>query len=711
MKIKTAINYMVLFLFIGIFVTHEALATEKYWTGGGDGTSWSDGNNWNPTGTPQNYDNVYLLYTGSSDVTVIYNSSIWLGSVEIDGTGSGLITLDISNYFLPDTVRVGYSGKGRIIQQSGTHDIRYSLMLGGRTGSTGTYHLSGTGKLIIERWDEIIGNSGTGNFFQSGGTHTVKAGLVIGRYAGSSGVYNLSGNGSLSVLLGECVACNGTGSFLQSGGTHSIGDNLYIGQGSGSSGTYTLQGSGTLVVNGSEFVGYSGAGKFNQTGGTHTVKSELFITYNSSSSGIFNLSGGTLNVNTEIIGAGVFNQSGGTHTVDNNLFVRYGGEYNLSGTGSLTVKNNEFIGERGNGVFNQTAGIHTVNKDLFFGYYGFSNGIYNLSNTGSLIVKRNEYLGYDGVATFNQTGGTHRVDGILNIGSYSGDGTYNLSGGTLTAHSIVNKDTLNYTGGNLNLGTDGSGTYTNIITGVTNLSGAGTRTINGKVTNLGTFNVNNTTANYTGRFTNFGAYISDPSTNYFNDLVISSSGYLSGGAGDSWIISGDLISMSTQNTLWSTADSYLSFVTGADLLHDLYITGKDLGAVLDGFTNNFAWGTLELAENNILRLFDGDTITNVYTSGIVSYDSSRFDGGALYVNRILGLDISGTSILNIYGNGLNIYYLASANDYLGGLTYELIDGGYLIPIKDTAPVPEPGTVVLFTAGLAGFAAFRKRLKK
>jgi hypothetical protein len=44
-----------------------------------------------------------------------------------------------------------------------------------------------------------------------------------------------------------------------------------------------------------------------------------------------------------------------------------------------------------------------------------------------------------------------------------------------------------------------------------------------------------------------------------------------------------------------------------------------------------------------------------------------------------GLDIDGLLIKNIYGDGLNIFDLADLNGYLGGLTYDLMNGGPLTP--------------------------------
>ena len=53
------------------------------------------------------------------------------------------------------------------------------------------------------------------------------------------------------------------------------------------------------------------------------------------------------------------------------------------------------------------------------------------------------------------------------------------------------------------------------------------------------------------------------STNYFTDLNIGPAGILTGGAGDRFIISGNLANASTQNVAWSTAAAELAFATGA----------------------------------------------------------------------------------------------------------------------------------------------------
>jgi hypothetical protein len=197
----------------------------------------------------------------------------------------------------------------------------------------------------------------------------------------------------------------------------------------------------------------------------------------------------------------------------------------------------------------------------------------------------------------------------------------------------------------------------------------------GPVVNRGVLKVTDSEVRFEARFTGLGAYVSDPSDNYFTDLVIGSTGYLVGGPGDRFFVTGDFISASTQNTLWSTAEAYLEFRTGVDAQHAFHLTGADLGPVPAGYGDNFAWGTLHIAAGNALELVDGNAAA----------------GGALYVREITGAALSGTGVTNVSVSGagpLFVYYDPSepANAYLGSLTYDFGGNGQLVPIG-AAPVP------------------------
>ena len=102
-----------------------------------------------------------------------------------------------------------------------------------------------------------------------------------------------------------------------------------------------------------------------------------------------------------------------------------------------------------------------------------------------------------------------------------------------------------------------------------------------------------------------------------------------------------------------------------------------------------------------------DIIGNI----IYLYDGNDIAEGSLYLREILGLDVSGSLIANISGmDSLNIYYMANLkdNEYLGGLVYDLLGGGRLIPIKG---VPEPPTMLLVVSGLLGLLGLRRKFKK
>ena len=477
------------------------------------------------------------------------------------------------------------------------------------------------------------------------------------------------------------IGIDGTATYNQTGGRLSLGHALVndglikLGINPTGNGTYNLEG-GLLGLYGVATVGGYGTGTFNQSGGSAYFEGVVI-----GDKGTYNISDGSVGMGGENLGVtvnpgGAINQSGGTVylSADNSMM----GTYNLSG-GTLN-KGSQTLDI--SGTFNQSGGT-------------LAGGYSTLDISG----------------TFNQSGGTNVVPtgyGPYNWGT-SNSGTYNLSGGILTFvdygffdTGIENSGTFNYSGGSMVLtdprpdpdpsfvGFNNSGTF--------NLSGSGTRTVEGNILNTGTVKTTHTTAVYNGTFTNNGAYISDPAVNYFEDLTIGEKGYLVGGAYDHFYISGDFENHSLMDIDWATEAAHLAFIHDiniltdkGDMLHDFYLTGSDYGASLDGYANNFAWGTLDVTDNYL-----------------TFYDGNSEEGAALYLRELWGLGMSDELITNLFGfDGLNVYYMAQlpGNSYLGGLTYELSGGGYLRPI-----VPEPSTMLLVGTSLIALVGFRRRFK-
>jgi hypothetical protein len=194
------------------------------------------------------------------------------------------------------------------------------------------------------------------------------------------------------------------------------------------------------------------------------------------------------------------------------------------------------------------------------------------------------------------------------------------------------------------------------------------RTFDFLIVNRGTIKITDTVVRYLAPYTEFGAYLSDPSTNIFTDLTVGSSGYLTGGAGDLFIVSGNFTNSSAQNISWNTSAAELDFSAGTGP-HTFALAGSDQGTSYFGYINNFAWGIFRLRSGQSLTLSDGNGTS----------------GAAFYTTRVT-LDDGAGQAGSITGNGASIYYdpTNAGNNYLltgapGGV-YALTGGGVLAPV-------------------------------
>lgn len=177
------------------------------------------------------------------------------------------------------------------------------------------------------------------------------------------------------------------------------------------------------------------------------------------------------------------------------------------------------------------------------------------------------------------------------------------------------------------------------------------------------------------------------STNIFQNLTVSASGYLTAQSGDVFVVNGDFLNGSTANVSWSTATAELSFQGGP--VHQVTFAGADLQASFFGYTANFAFGTLRVGSGQSLVLGDGNATP----------------GAAFYTQKLI-LAGGVAQIPLITGNGCNIYYdpTDAANAYLNAQTYPLAGGGAIIPVQAVLRIvsesrPVPGTLRLTCVGV------------
>jgi autotransporter-associated beta strand protein len=346
----------------------------------------------------------------------------------------------------------GYTGKqfmnlsGNAVVNStsvGTTDTNY---VGESSGSTATLNISDTAQLNTSTYLIVGRNSGaTGNVIQTGGTVTTATDLRIGQ--SGTGTYNLSGTGKLSTGY-EYIGYSGTGTFTQTGGTNTISSSLLLGYNSGSNGTYNLNG-GTLILK--SLSQGSGTAAFNFGGGTLQASGNSTATLPMTLTG----DGGNANIDTAgyavtlsgvLSGLGGLNKLGsGTLTISNT--ATYSGNTTVN-TGTL-----QLAGPFVNNIISSPT--ISVNSGATLDVTGLSGGGISLAS-GQTLAGSGTVAG--GVVAAN---GSHVAPGIgtLTVGSLNmaSGSIYDYQFNSTPANGLINVGgNLTIYGGGFNLYNQGS---------------------------------------------------------------------------------------------------------------------------------------------------------------------------------------------------------------------------------------------------------------
>lgn len=719
-----------------LLLTSSANAQVKYWDGSAQDSLWSTAANWDPNGVPAAGDNVEIKYIANMSTEVVLDqNSTALDHFLLDDMN---LTHDRGFDLNADEEIIGEYGYGIVHQTGGTNTVYTNLYQGYNASPIGAcvgdYWLDGGGSLLVQGNHLIawggggIGVSGgRGDFYlYDTSTHTVNGDLNLGQGENSDGRYNLI-DGTTTVHGSLNVGHDGVGDFSQSSGTNTVDGHIVVGVNATGEGVYNLYG-GTLTVDWEEIIGqegdgyfrqsdgtthtnsgpamiglYSGSyGEYTQEGGNYTIGRNVAIGVEDGSHGEYSLNAGNLSVNTgglanEVFigdsGLGYFRQNGGFFDAHDSM-IYLGAQ--PTGIGMYIMTDGQLdaseiaVGESGTGYFLQQGGtVNVINGPLWIarqayqGTYDLWDGTLNVNNGNDIVV------GNLGAGVFNQEGGIVNASGNVVISATPGMsiGEYNLNAGTLNAGTINNNGTFNYAGGQLNAN------IANSASSILELSGTGTRTIDGDFHNYGTLKVTNTTVNVTGEFRNYNAFISDPAATHFNHLIIEPAGYIQAGVGDQIHVAGNFENKSARNTDWKTFNSQLIFTNGA---HAVTLNGHDYGPdeVL-GYTDNFSWGDVDFGSGTFsLYALDG-SLAALYI-GTIAPNSLIIQGGSI------------TNIASLTGEN-NIYYVGNSNPWLSWGTYSYASGsGKLMP---AGVVPEPVSSVLFLLGSGILGANVLRRKK
>jgi len=397
---------------------------------------------------------------------------------------------------------------------------------------------------------------------------------------------------------------------------------------------------------------------YSQTSGTVTLSGQTYISNTNDLSAV-KVTGGTFNLSTSSVSS-----TGNTSSTDNSSFYGLNAVIlasTSSGTAVINSSGNTVIssGTGANGIFAYGTASITTTADKYTQTGGGGHAI--MCSGGGIITVLNDTAVTSGGSsstiatdrgggTINVTGGTYTSNGNNSAAIYS-TGTITCTNATLVANGAealvvegANYIALNNCTVKANYNKWGSMVYQS-------MSGDAAGTLGHLTMTGGSFLYTGTAG---GMFynTNSTAIITLDGVTLTNscDTLIRC---IKGSWGGSTATSGGITDFTAKNQT-------MSGLIHVDSSSKVSITLQNSTAFTGAINHS------NTAKSAALTMDCSSTWTVTATS---------------YINGLITDPcITGTSVSNIIGNGNKVYYTSGTNTALGGLTYTLVNGGYLLPL-------------------------------
>ena len=666
--------------------------------------------------------------------------SAWQNSGTVSFLGGDVIGATVTNA----GTMTGFGGVQSVVNNLGLYVTNGTLHVTTSLVQNGGVDVAANSKLDVTPTWLNNGSVVIGGGFINGGTLTNAASAL------------LRGFGTVSnamVNLGTTIVTNGTlnliNTLIQSG---TIG----VANAATLNSVLAWQNSGTVNLQGGSVVGgqltnagsLSGSGTIgtsviNNNSGTITASSggTLTLTAIPLQNGLVNILGtlnvasawsngnaGTVTINGGVLTGGTFTVDGtvaGNGTIAANTVIGNaktvtvsGGQLNLT---ALTTINGGFINSGTVANLGTISGNGTVDSALSnTGYVRATNGVLNVQTlAGSQANGTMEA----------STGGTLAMNGVT---PWANNGRVILSGGTIIGGDISNNTSKVISGfGTINPNVYNSGqilannagqpltlnsSLVNLAGGVVTASTGGI-VVNGAFSNAGTLSMINSFGTFAGSVVNSGAWVTDPTTNVFqNTYTLTSSGFIQSVAGDVYIFSNNasqvasFVNQSTQSNALSTTGKFV-FDATLSLTQTFFTAGNNIGnldtnggfnliLVSTLFTNflaqyqdNFALGALEIGSTSL--------VADAFVDGGRDHDGLQ---AALFLSD-LTLDAGAHLIIS---NDVQVYFITS-NAFTSGQVTLLGNGGlHQLTSDPSLVIPEPSVILLWLSSIVTVYAARRR---